>query len=375
MVVADGKVLAMARQTPLFAVLATFLVLGIATMFWSAPRIQANVNQELTDRLVSAGITDAQVITRGRMSTVYGTAPDPATLEQALRSASAFWGNGAPLDSEMVVASAQKATLSGSEMAPATTSPQTVSTLGDADQPDQLAVARATLAEAATTRLELSVAHQRALAVEQDAQSAYQAARASISREAVRQYLASAATARLKLEDALNAALTRESEAKRAFEQLSGRDTDEQPGTDDEPTEQVAPWLPSDDFVATAQSCATAAKEIQSSSPAIAFDPQTADLLPPALGTIEQLAAMVDLCFAQGSLVLTIEAHTDMAETETGNRALSLAQAERVRMALGERGITAERMFVIGFGGAVLDAGRDSQPDNSGETRLTFAFR
>ena len=64
MVVADGKVLAMARQTPLFAVLATFLVLGIATMFWSAPRIQANVNQELTDRLVSAGITDAQVITR-----------------------------------------------------------------------------------------------------------------------------------------------------------------------------------------------------------------------------------------------------------------------------------------------------------------------
>ena len=365
----------MARQTPLFAVLATFLVLGIVTMFWSAPRIQANVNQELTYRLVSAGVLDARVVTSGRMSTVYGTAPDQATLEQALRLASAFWGNGALPRNEMVVTSAQKVTPSGSDMAPATTLPHTVSTLGHGDQSDPLALARTTLAEAATARLELSVAHQRALATEQDAQSAFQAARASTSREAVREYFANAATARLKLEDALNAAQTREREAKRALEMLMGRDTGEQPGTDDEPTEQVVPWLPSDDFVATAESCATAAKEIQSSNPAIAFDPQTVDLLPPGLATVEQLATMVDLCFAQGSLVLTIEAHTDMADTEAGNQALSLAQAERVRMALGERGITAERMFVIGFGGAVLDGSRDSQRHEGAETRLTFAFR
>lgn len=100
----------------------------------------------------------------------------------------------------------------------------------------------------------------------------------------------------------------------------------------------------------------------------IEFASGSANITASTAPLLDRLAAAVRSCPG----VVRVEGHTDSTGNSEGNRTLSQARADAVRVALGDRGVPLERLVAVGYGQANPIAGNDSAAGRARNRRIEF---
>ena len=93
----------------------------------------------------------------------------------------------------------------------------------------------------------------------------------------------------------------------------------------------------------------------------IEFNPGSADIGASAVGLVGSIADVLSQCPA---MALEIAGYTDSQGSEEGNRALSQARAEAVRVALQGRRVDVSRMKAVGYGESQLLINPETSDDD-----------
>ena len=101
----------------------------------------------------------------------------------------------------------------------------------------------------------------------------------------------------------------------------------------------------------------------------ILFDPSSTTISDESVATIDRVAAVATRV---GGIAIVVEGHTDTDGRADSNQALSEGRARSVREALIVRGIAADTLTIVGFGGTepILDA--DGVEDKAASRRVEF---
>ena len=101
----------------------------------------------------------------------------------------------------------------------------------------------------------------------------------------------------------------------------------------------------------------------------ILFDPSSTTISDESVATIDRVAAVAARV---GGITIVVEGHTDTDGRADSNQALSEGRARSVREALIVRGIAADTLMIVGFGGTepILDA--DGVEDKVASRRVGF---
>lgn len=105
---------------------------------------------------------------------------------------------------------------------------------------------------------------------------------------------------------------------------------------------------------------------------AILFRSGAAILAPEGLPTLDAIAATLARC---PQAAINIEGHTDSDGDASLNMALSVARADAVANALVERGVAAERLYVLGFGEAQPIADNATAVGKAQNRRIVVSVR
>lgn len=111
---------------------------------------------------------------------------------------------------------------------------------------------------------------------------------------------------------------------------------------------------------------------ILSAQNAILFRSGAAILAGEAETMLDQIAATLQNC---PEIMVNIEGHTDGDGESRANLALSVARAEAVAVALTERGIVADRLYVLGFGEAQPISDNATQAGKAQNRRIVVSVR
>jgi OOP family OmpA-OmpF porin len=101
----------------------------------------------------------------------------------------------------------------------------------------------------------------------------------------------------------------------------------------------------------------------------ILFDPSSTTISDESVATIDRVAAVAKRV---GGITIVVEGHTDTDGRADSNQALSEGRARSVREALIVRGIAADTLTIVGFGGTepILDA--DGVENKAASRRVEF---
>ncbi|WP_423068369.1 OmpA family protein [Devosia sp. CN2-171] len=102
---------------------------------------------------------------------------------------------------------------------------------------------------------------------------------------------------------------------------------------------------------------------------AILFQSGSAKIAAESLPAIDELAGYLALC-AEASV--EVEGHTDADGDDAANLALSVSRAEAVVDALIERGVSADRLYAIGYGESLPIASNETRAGKQANRRIAF---
>lgn len=102
---------------------------------------------------------------------------------------------------------------------------------------------------------------------------------------------------------------------------------------------------------------------------AILFQSGSAKIAVDSLPAIDELAGYLALC-AEASV--EVEGHTDADGDDAANLALSVSRAEAVVDALIERGVSADRLYAIGYGESLPIASNETRAGKQANRRIAF---